>query len=111
LNLNTFKPDLRIIKAEEFPSGDTVSTRTDNPLDPAPGELLKVLYAVDEQYDYHPWDEKQERVGAMVLRALKEVAANIIMYVPPCADRSTALRKLREVRMDVNSAITHKGKY
>jgi hypothetical protein len=34
----------------------------------------------------------------------------IIETVPPSPDRSVAIRKLREARMDCNSAITFDGK-
>jgi hypothetical protein len=43
---------------------------------------------------------------ALVLAALA-----IVRHVPPSPDRSAALRKIREARMDCNSAITHRGKY
>ena len=39
--------------------------------------------------------------------AVKIIVAN----VPESADRSVAIRKIREARMDANSAITHHGKY
>lgn len=35
----------------------------------------------------------------------------IVGCVPPSPDRSAAIRKIREARMDCNSAITHGGKY
>ena len=65
---------------------------------------------LDEMFDYRPWSEQQIDAGLMVRQALRAAAAVIISNVPPCPDRTVALRKLREARMDANSAITH-GKY
>jgi len=60
-----------------------------------------------ECFEYHPWDEEQQAVGAKV-RSILEAAARVIMeFVPACPDRTVALRKIREARMDANSAITH----
>ena len=67
--------------------------------------------AIKDQYDYHPWDKEQIMCGDLVRRALVEAVRIIIEVVPPSPDRSVALRKLREARMDCNSAITHHGKY
>lgn len=66
---------------------------------------------LDNIFEYAPWDQKQIKKGAIVRNALKEAFAQIIENVPPCADRSAALRKIREARMDCNAAITHNGKY
>ena len=71
----------------------------------------EVLDAVNDQYEYHPWDEEKIMKGKRVRQALQEAAVVIIENVPAGPDRSTALRKLREARMDANSAITHDGKY
>ncbi len=62
-------------------------------------------------FEYHPWDEEQTKIGGMVREALIEAADVILREVPECADRSTAIRKLREARMDANSAITHRGRF
>ena len=64
-----------------------------------------------DMFQYHPWDENQQASGLIVRAALLEAARAIVQHVPPCADRSVALRKIREARMDANSAITHKGRY
>lgn len=66
---------------------------------------------VNDIFDYHPWNEEQKTKGIIVRKILAEAFAQIIEVVPPCPDRSAALRKLRDVRMDCNSAITHNGKY
>jgi acyl carrier protein phosphodiesterase len=62
-------------------------------------------------FAYHPWDEEQQTVGTAVRAALEQAAAVILEHVPPCPDRSVALRKLREARSDCNSAITHRGRF
>ena len=60
---------------------------------------------------YHPWDEEKIQKGGKVREALGNALKVIIENVPPSPDRSTAIRKLREARMDCNSAITHSGKF
>lgn len=67
--------------------------------------------AVDDMFTYHKWDDKQQIRGADIVQALSEAVKEIIINVPPCPDRSAAIRKIREARMDCNSAITHGGKY
>lgn len=66
---------------------------------------------VEDQFQYHPWSPEQVEAGNAVRQALAAATIAILENVPPSADRSTALRKIREARMDANSAITHKGKY
>lgn len=66
---------------------------------------------IEDMFEYHPWDEEQKRKGQVVRQALAIAFKTIVMNVPPCPDRTVALRKLREARMDANSAITHQGKY
>ncbi len=60
-------------------------------------------------FTYTPWDDKQKKQGEAVAAKIMELAEAIIVNVPECADRSTALRKLRELRMDCNAAITLDG--
>lgn len=66
---------------------------------------------IEDIFEYHPWAPEQTAAGIEVRNALKTALGVIILKVPPSADRSTAIRKLREARMDCNSAITHNGKY
>ncbi len=70
-----------------------------------------VLSNLRDCFEYHPWDEEQTKIGGLVREALISAAEVILREVPPCPDRSVALRKLREARMDANSAITHRGKF
>lgn len=46
-----------------------------------------------------------------VRRILAGAVKQIIADVPAGPDRTVALHKIREARMDCNSAITHGGKY
>lgn len=61
--------------------------------------------------NYHPWDDEKIKKGALVRVALASALKIIIENVPPSPDRSAAIRKLRDCRMDCNSAITHNGKF
>ena len=71
----------------------------------------EVEAAVNDAFEYHKWDADKIAAGTKVREALASAVKVIIANVPPCPDRTTAIRKLREARMDVNSAITHDGKY
>ena len=62
-------------------------------------------------FDYHPWDEEQIKIGGLVRAALIKAAEIVLQEVPDCPDRTVGLRKLREARMDFNSAITHRGRF
>jgi hypothetical protein len=59
---------------------------------------------------FHRWDEEMVSKGEKVRAAIGAAFKVIIENVPPSSDRSEALRKLREARMDCNSAITFSGK-
>jgi hypothetical protein len=71
----------------------------------------EVRAAIKDAFEYHPWTPEQIDAGSVVRLALQHAVEIIVLYVPPCPDRTTAIRKLREARMDANSAITHGGKY
>lgn len=71
----------------------------------------EVASAIDDAFEYHPWDPFQVEAGRSVRLALAEAVKTIVANVPPGPDRTTAIRKIREARMDANSAITHGGKY
>jgi hypothetical protein len=66
---------------------------------------------IDDAFAYHPWTKEQEAKGTEVRHALALAVKVIVQNVPPSPDRSAAIRKIREARMDANSAITHGGKY
>ena len=71
----------------------------------------EVSATVDDMFEYHKWTMEQMAAGAHVRTALADAVKVIISNVPPGPDRSVAIRKLRDARMDCNSAITHGGKY
>lgn len=66
---------------------------------------------IENAFKYHAWNKDQEIAGNLVRMSLEIAVKAIVDNVPPCPDRTTAIRKLREARMDANSAITHKGRY
>lgn len=66
---------------------------------------------VKDIMDCHKWSDEQIKSGQAIRDAIGIALKVIIDTVPPCPDRSVAIRKLREARMDANSAITHNGKY
>lgn len=66
---------------------------------------------VEDAFEYHKWTPEQIASGAEVRRTLVEAVKAILTHVPAGPDRSVAIRKLREARMDANSGITHSGKY
>lgn len=71
----------------------------------------EIAAAIDDAFLYHPWTPEQEAKGNAVRGALIAALRVIVENVPPGPDRTAAIRKLREARMDCNSAITHDGKY
>jgi hypothetical protein len=66
---------------------------------------------VTDLFDYHPWTDEQKAAGVRIREALGSAFKAVVEGAPPSADRSAALRKIRDARMDANSAITHNGKY
>ncbi len=71
----------------------------------------EVEAAIDDAFEYHKWSDAQVAAGARVRKALADAVKVIVADVPPGPDRSAAIRKCRDARMDANSAITHGGKY
>lgn len=66
---------------------------------------------VRDMFEYHPWTEEQQAKGKEVRESLVQSVFTLIRNVPPGPDRTVAIRKIREARMDANSSITHKGRY
>jgi hypothetical protein len=71
----------------------------------------EVEAAINDAFEYHKWDDAQVEQGKRVRAILAEAVKVIVRDVPPSPDRTTAIRKIREARMDCNSAISHSGKY
>ena len=72
---------------------------------------LEIENEIEDAFEYHKWDEIQVEQGKRIRKALSHAVKVIIENSPPSPDRSSAIRKIREARMDANSAITHTGKY
>lgn len=66
---------------------------------------------IDCAFEYHKWTDEQVAAGAKIRKALADAVKAIVAGAPPSPDRSAAIRKCRDARMDANSAITHSGKY
>lgn len=66
---------------------------------------------VADMFKYHLCSEEQVQLGQEVRAILEAAVIVIIKNVPSCPDRIVAIRKIREARMDCNSAIIHGGKY
>ena len=71
----------------------------------------EVCDAIEDAFEYHKWTGAQIEAGMRIRQALAAAVKIIVQDVPPCPDRTVAIRKVREARMDANSAITHGGKY
>lgn len=71
----------------------------------------EVEAAIDDAFEYHPWTAPQIEAGKNIRKALASAVKAIVAGAPPSPDRSAAIRKCRDARMDANSAITHGGKY
>jgi hypothetical protein len=71
----------------------------------------EVEAAIDDAFEYHAWTPDQVENGKNVRKALADAVKVIVANVPPGPDRTVAIRKIREARMDANSAITHGGRY
>ena len=71
----------------------------------------EVEAAIDDAFEYHKWTPEQIEAGQRIRKALAEAVKAIVAGAPPSPDRSAAIRKCRDARMDANSAITHGGKY
>lgn len=63
-----------------------------------------------EVFTYHAPTEEQKICYAEVRSAALVLATALKNYVPACADRTAALRKLREAVMTANAAIALDGK-
>lgn len=64
---------------------------------------------VEDVMTYHAPTPDQLPKYAAVKEAITACAKVILEVVPQCADRTVALRKLREARMDANAAIALNG--
>lgn len=74
---------------------------------PQPDPLLEQLDAI---FTYHPPKGDQSYRYGLIRASAQDFARTICMYVPPCADRTAAIRKIREAVMTANAAIALEGK-
>lgn len=63
---------------------------------------------LEQAFTFHPAGDN-ERVYAAVRAAGKSLALTILNAVPKCADRTAAIRKVREAVMTANAAIALDG--
>lgn len=68
------------------------------------------LENVEDVFTYHAPDATQVVAYEMVREAMIQAARTILRVVPPCADRTVAIRRLREARMTANAAIALHGR-
>ena len=80
-------------------------------LNQATGVDAAVEAEIEEMFEYHSWTPHQLERSANVRSALITAVKEIVENVPPGPDRTVAIRKIREARMDCNSAITFGGRY
>jgi len=83
------------------------------PATSAPNDLTRadrLTPAIEEeivrQFSPQIWNDEQQIRGGLVRDALIKATGVIIANVPPGPDRTVALRKLREARMDCSVAIS-----
>jgi hypothetical protein len=74
----------------------------------------QIVYSEKEQkivdsFKYNASDPDQRAKYEETMGVLQAAAEKVIQIVPDCADRTTALRCLREARMWANAAINLKG--
>lgn len=60
---------------------------------------------IHEWFTYHSPKGDQPQRYELLRDAARELALKIVCNVPPCADRTAAIRKLRECIMTANAAI------
>ena len=65
---------------------------------------------IDHVFSYHPPTPEQIPKYEALRQAAKDFASVIDRQVPECADKSAALRKVREAVMTANAAIALDGK-
>lgn len=65
----------------------------------------EAIQEIDNWFTYHETKADQLDRYILLRESAKRFAKEILDYVPPCADRSAAIRKLRECVMTANAAI------
>lgn len=65
---------------------------------------------INEVFQYHSPDEDQRKAYELLREKARDFASAISTLCPTSADRSDALRKLRECVMTANASIALKGR-
>lgn len=65
---------------------------------------------LENWFSYHSPTPEQVEIYAELRAAAKAFAYTLIALVPPCADQTVAIRKVREAVMVANQAIACGGK-
>ncbi len=97
----------------EAPVADGASRPPDTfaDLGRAHGRRAEITAEVVNQFEYIRPGPAQVEALEKLRAALIEVTLLLVEIVPACPDRSVALRKLREVSANAQSAIWHRGRY
>lgn len=64
---------------------------------------------VDKVFKYHAPTQGQPEKYEVLRESAKQFAKKVLENVPPCADRTAAIRKIREAVMTANAAIALDG--
>lgn len=64
---------------------------------------------LNELFSYHPPTVESLPRFSAINQAAKNFAEVVLSNCPPCADRSDAIRKIREARMTANAAVALNG--
>lgn len=64
---------------------------------------------IDDVFQYHSATAGQKAQYELIRATAKKLAEVILASCPPCADRTDALRKVRESVMTANAAIALRG--
>ena len=66
---------------------------------------------IEDMFVYREWSPEQAEKGSRARDILAEAVRVIVANVPPCADRSAAIRMIREAHFFCTCSITHGGRF
>ena len=75
----------------------------------APSREMSKVELTEDIFTYHPPRPGQEEKYAAIRAAGKSMAMVILATCPQCADRTDAIRKVREAVMTANASIALNG--
>ena len=67
------------------------------------------LEQLDNWFTYHAASEEQRALYSQINSKTRELAEFMLLHTPPCADRSDAIRQIRNLRMRMNMVIACNG--